>query len=92
MLSQDEHFIPTEEKKKRLGRSIKKVAVDHHDEKDRYKFHDLRHTFATNYLRNGVSIEKLRKILGHKQISTTLKYKHLVINDYRKTKILSLSN
>ncbi|MCF7802724.1 MAG: tyrosine-type recombinase/integrase [Candidatus Marinimicrobia bacterium] len=81
MISQDELFIPTEEEKKRLGRSIKKVAVEHHDEKDRYKFHDLRHTFATNYLRNGGSIEKLRKILGHKQISTTLKYEHLVIND-----------
>jgi|GEM_PF-3521947 len=51
------------------------------EKRNRYRFHDLRHTFATNYLRNGGSLEKLRKILGHKKIQTTLIYEHLLVDD-----------
>jgi len=49
--------------------------------RNQYRFHDLRHTFATNYLRNGGSLEKLRKILGHEKIQTTLIYEHLLVDD-----------
>lgn len=51
------------------------------EKRNRYRFHDLRHTFATNYLRNGGSLEKLRKILGHEKIQTTLIYEHLIVDD-----------
>lgn len=53
--------------------------------------HILRHTFATQYLRHGGSIEALRKILRHSNISVTAKYTHLmdedVESDYARTRI-----
>jgi site-specific recombinase XerD len=39
--------------------------------------HRLRHTYATVLLNNGVSIEGLRRLMGHENISTTLIYAHL---------------
>ena len=36
--------------------------------------HILRHTFATNALARGMSMEKLRLLLGHEEFSTTLIY------------------
>ncbi|NTU68961.1 MAG: tyrosine-type recombinase/integrase [Chlorobiaceae bacterium] len=41
------------------------------------RLHDLRHTFATAYLENGGSIQALRRLLGHQQLSTTQIYEHL---------------
>jgi integrase/recombinase XerD len=37
----------------------------------RFRFHDLRHWFAVDYLRRGGSIYSLQKILGHSSIRTT---------------------
>ncbi|WP_374713252.1 tyrosine-type recombinase/integrase [Symbiobacterium terraclitae] len=36
--------------------------------------HRLRHTYATECLRRGVSLPSLRKLLGHRNIQTTLRY------------------
>ena len=47
--------------------------------------HTLRHTCATNMLRDGVGVENVQKILGHANISTTLIYLHFT-NDYLKSK------
>ena len=43
--------------------------------------HLLRHSFATQYLRDGGGLEDLRLILGHKHISETMKYLHLLPAD-----------
>lgn len=44
--------------------------------------HDLRHTFATNYLRAGGDIYQLSKILGHATVEITAEqYAHLVPGD-----------
>ena len=43
--------------------------------------HTLRHTFATLYLRNGGSLEVLRRILGHSQLKVTQRYVHLAVDD-----------
>jgi len=40
-------------------------------------FHILRHTFASRLVQSGVSIFKVSKWLGHKEISTTMIYSHL---------------
>src|SRR5260370_22955938 len=36
--------------------------------------HTFRHAFALNYLRRGLNLESLRRILGHSSILTTQKY------------------
>ena len=47
----------------------------------RFGWHRLRHTFATNYLRQGGDIVRLSMVLGHTQITTTQRYLHLLTED-----------
>ena len=47
----------------------------------RVGFHRLRHTFATEYLRRGGEVVRLSRTLGHSQITTTMKYLHLLTED-----------
>jgi integrase len=42
-----------------------------------FTFHDLRHTFATHFLLRGGDIRVLQEILGHANISMTMKYAHV---------------
>jgi len=58
---------------------MKKVGVEGH-----YGPHKLRHTYATNYLRNGGRLEQLRRVMGHRKISTTQRYLSLVPDDLYK--------
>lgn len=41
------------------------------------RFHDLRHTFASHLVMNGVAIESVSKLLGHHDITMTMRYAHL---------------
>lgn len=41
---------------------------------DHFSLHVLRHTFASLALQNGVSVEQLQQILGHKTITVTQRY------------------
>ena len=50
--------------------------------------HILRHSFATLFLANGGSITDLQVILGHKSITTTLKYAKLQVKDVEKKQLL----
>ena len=47
----------------------------------RFGWHRLRHTFATNWLRHGGDVVRLSRVLGHSQITTTMKYEHLLTAD-----------
>ena len=42
-----------------------------------FTFHDLRHSFASNWMVAGEDLFKLSKVLGHKSIVTTERYAHL---------------
>ncbi len=54
------------------------------------KFHDLRHTFATNFVMKGGSILSLKEILGHSDLKMTMRYAHLA-PDYLEGEIERLS-
>lgn len=43
--------------------------------------HTLRHSFATNFLRNNGNIRYLSTMLGHSSLDTTMMYTHVVDND-----------
>jgi len=44
------------------------------DEHEPITIHRLRHTYATIKLRDGVSLPSVRKLLGHTNLQTTLRY------------------
>jgi integrase len=45
---------------------------------DGLRFHDLRHTFATRLARESGNIVDVAHVLGHVQISTTMRYAHAI--------------
>ena len=47
------------------------------------RIHDLRHTYASNAIAQGLSIPMVGKLLGHTQIQTTMRYAHLADDPIR---------
>ena len=41
-----------------------------------FRFHDLRHCFATRMAQRGIDIYKISKLLGHMDIKMTQRYAH----------------
>ncbi len=57
--------------KKFWGRVCEKAKIKN------ARIHDLRHTFASVLVSNGVSLEVIGKLIGHSNITTTQRYSHL---------------
>lgn len=62
-----------------------KKAVRNWGLNDSIHLHSLRHSFASNLVRQGKSIFKVSKLLGHARVSTTEIYSHLHPEDLRET-------
>lgn len=48
-----------------------------------FRFHDLRHTFASRMLRQTGNLKLVSRLLGHSQIETTMRYAHVLDDDLR---------
>ncbi|MFA5033792.1 MAG: tyrosine-type recombinase/integrase [bacterium] len=57
--------------KKSFKTALRKTGIDD------FRFHDLRHTFASHLAMKGANIKTIQTLLGHKDINMTLRYAHL---------------
>ena len=64
-------------KKRGLSQIIERLAGKAPIQGVRCSAHTLRHTFATNFIRNGGDVFSLQKILGHSDIQTCMIYVHM---------------
>lgn len=69
---------PLAEIKTAWGKVLKRAEIKE------FRIHDLRHSFASLYLSQGVDLYTVSKLLGHKNIATTTRYAHLELEQLKK--------
>jgi len=62
---------PYKDIKKSFTSACKRAGI--HD----FRFHDLRHSFASRLVMEGIDITTIKELLNHKSIAMTLRYAHL---------------
>ena len=74
-----------------FNRVVRSVGLNDLPGTGKLRIHDLRHLCGTYLLMEGADLETVREILGHRDISTTQKYLHIV-NEHKKKAISKISN
>lgn len=74
---------------RRSGEKFHKMKTSYMNARERVgltdvRFHDLRHTFASQLVMAGVDIRTVQELLGHKDINMTMRYSHLAPDHMRK--------
>lgn len=59
-------------------------AICHEAGIENFRLHDLRHCFASSLISDGFELTTIGKLLGHTQVSTTLRYSHLADDPLRR--------
>jgi len=70
---------PYKDIKKSYNKALKKAGIED------VTFHDLRHTFASHAVMNGMDLYTLQNILGHSSIKMTERYSHLSKSHLKKS-------
>ena len=63
--------VPYKDVRKYFETTMKKCGIIN------FRFHDLRHTFASQLVMSGIDIKTVQELMGHKSIEMTLRYSHL---------------
>ncbi len=74
----DKDGNPYKSVKRSFNTALRKAEI--HD----FRFHDLRHTFASHLVMAGVDITSVKELLGHKSLTMTMRYSHLSQGHKRK--------
>lgn len=69
-------FLNSEGKPYRDIATAFRTAVRHTELKD-VSFHSTHHIFASRLLKRGIDSKTVQELMGHKQITMTLRYAHL---------------
>jgi len=57
--------------KKGFSAALKRAEIED------FHFHDLRHTFGSHLVMQGIDLKTVQQVMGHKEIKTTMRYAHL---------------
>lgn len=67
----DENGLPYGDIKKSFLKALNQAKIED------FRFHDLRHTFGSYLVMQGVNLKTVQQIMGHKDIRMTMRYAHL---------------
>jgi site-specific recombinase XerD len=73
----DKDGRPYKDIKKSFKTAIKRSGIEN------FRFHDLRHSFASKLVRKGATLKAVQELLGHKDMKMTMRYAHLA-DDFKK--------
>jgi integrase len=62
---------PFRDAKEGFAAALKRAGIDD------FRFHDLRHTFGSHMVMQGVDLRTVQQVMGHKDIKMTMRYSHL---------------
>ena len=67
------HHLDPSPINKAIAKAVRHVGID-----KRVSAHTFRHSFATHLLQRGTDIRTIQALLGHRDVSTTMIYTHIL--------------